>query len=305
MGTYFLRRVLRLIVVLFGVSLIAFSLIRLGGDPVLLMLPPEATTQQVEDLRRQLGLDQPLHIQYLSFLRGAVVGDFGYSLQHRRPVSTIVLERLPTTVELAAMAMLVSIAIAIPAGIGAAVRRRTPFDGLITALALLGQSIPVFWTGLLLILLFGEILGWLPISGWDGWEYMILPGITLGVWTAPVLVRLMRSSMLEVLSQDYIRTARAKGVLQRGIIYKHALKNAAIPVITVMGIQFGRLLGGAVVTESVFAIPGIGRATVTAIFNTDFPVVQGAVIYLAGIVVILNLFVDILYAYLNPQIRFD
>lgn len=305
MGYYLLRRLLRMLVVLFGVSLIVFSLVRLGGDPVLLMLPPEASDQQVEALRSHLGLDRPLYSQYVSFIRGAVTGDFGQSLQHRRPVSVIVMERLPTTFELSAVAMLVSIAIAVPVGMAAAVRRRTASDGIITSLALLGQSIPVFWTGLLLILLFGEVLGWLPISGWGTWQHMVLPGITLGVWTAPVLVRLMRSSMLEVLNQDYIRTARAKGLLQRYVVNKHALKNAAIPVLTVMGIQFGRLLGGSVITESVFAIPGVGRATVQAIFNSDFPVVQGAVIYLATIVVLLNLFTDLIYAFLNPQIRFD
>lgn len=305
MRGYILRQLIRLVVVVFGVSIVTFSLVHLSGDPAVLMLPQEATQQEIAEFRHKMGFDRPILVQYGQFLRGALAGDFGVSLKHQRPTLDVVNERLPATVELSTAALAVSVGIALPAGIVAAVRRRTAFDGLLTALSMLGQSMPVFWTGILLIMLFSVTLGWLPVSGWGTFAQMVLPAATLGVWTAPVLVRLVRSSMLEVLSQDYVRTARAKGLSEKVVVYKHALRNAGIPIITMLGIQFGRLLGGAVVTESVFAIPGVGRLTVQGIFSHDFPLVQGTVIYLSTVIVLLNFAVDVLYAYINPQIRFQ
>lgn len=305
MRTYILRQLIRLIAVVFGVSIITFALVHLSGDPAVLMLPQEATQEEIADFRHKMGFDRPLLVQYGDFLRGALAGDLGVSLKHQRPTIDVVNERLPATVELSVAAFAVSVAIAVPAGIFAAVRRRSVLDGLLTGVAMLGQSMPVFWVGILLIMLFAVNLGWFPVSGWGTLEQLVLPAVTLGVWTAPVLVRLVRSSMLEVLSQDYVRTARAKGLSERVVVYKHALRNAGIPIVTMLGIQFGRLLGGAVITESVFAIPGVGRLTVQGIFSHDFPLVQGTVIYLSTVIVLLNFAVDVLYAYINPQIRFQ
>lgn len=304
MKRFLVGRLLRLIMVVLGVSLLTFSLVFLTGDPVLLMLPPEATPQEVAQFREVMGFNKPFPVQYLNFVTGALQGDFGRSLKHQRPALDVVMERLPSTVELSTVAMAVSVAVAVPAGIAAAVRRRSPMDSVFTALALLGQSIPIFWTGILMMLLFGVKWKLLPVSGWGTWQHMVMPGVALGVWTAPVLVRLVRSAMLDVLGADYIRTARAKGLNDRRVIYKHAMKNAAVPVITMMGIQFGRLLGGSVITESVFAIPGLGRSTVQAIFSADFPLVQASVLFLSLVIVGLNFAVDLCYAWINPQIRF-
>jgi ABC-type dipeptide/oligopeptide/nickel transport system permease component len=301
---FVLQRFLRLVVVVLGVSLLTFSLVHLTGDPVLLMLPPEASDTEVEQFRKVMGFDRPLPVQYFSFVAKAAVGDFGRSLKHQRPAFDVVMERLPGTAKLSVVAMLVSVLVAVPAGIMAAVKRRSPLDSFYTTLALLGQSIPIFWTGILLMLLFGVHWRILPVSGWGTWKHMVMPAIALGVWTAPVLVRLVRSAMIDVLTADYIRTARAKGLNERRIIYKHAVRNAAVPIITMMGIQFGRLLGGSVITESVFAVPGLGRATVQAIYNSDFPLVQASVLFLSLVIVILNFLVDVAYAWINPQIRY-
>lgn len=305
MQRFLFKRLLRLVVVVFGVSLLTFGLVHMTGDPVLLMLPPEASPKEVEEFREVMGFNRPLPAQYASFLVGALQGDLGESLKHRRPAMDVVLERVPATVELSVAAMAVSVLVAVPAGIAAAVRRRTPLDSVFTALALLGQSIPIFWTGILLMILFGVKWRVLPVSGWGTWEHLVLPGITLGVWTAPVLVRLVRSAMVEVLSMDYMRTARAKGLGERRVIYKHALKNAAVPLVTMLGIQFARLLGGSVITESVFAVPGLGRSTVQAIYAADFPLVQASVLFLSLVIVGLNFLVDVSYAWVNPQIRFS
>lgn len=305
MRRFLVRRLAHMLVVLLGVSVISFGLVHLSGDPVLLMLPPEATRQQVEEFRHQLGLDRPLYVQYATYLAGLLRGDMGRSLKHQRPAAAVVADFWPNTVALAGLSMLVGLAVAIPTGIRSAVRRRSTFDNVVTALALLGQSLPIFVTGLLLIMLFAVRWRWLPVSGWGTWQQALLPVLTLGIWTAPVLVRLVRSAMLEVLGQDYVRTARAKGLQARVVVYRHAFKNAALPVITVAGIQFGRLLGGAVITEKVFAIPGMGRLTVDAIFNADFPLVQASVLTLAATFVVLNMLVDLLYAFVNPQIRFE
>lgn len=298
-----LTQIIRIILVLFGISTIAFFLIHLSGDPVLLMLPPEATQEEVEAFRRQMGFDRPLSEQYLHFLSQAVRGDFGNSLKFNQPSLEVVLERIPATLELTFYAILLSVLIAVPLGIYSAVNRNSLAENLVTVTVFLGQSMPIFWTGIMLMLLFGVKLQWLPVSGRGTWAHLIMPAFTLAVWVAPTTLRIVRSSMLEVLQQDYIRTARSKGLSEKVVIYKHALKNAAIPIITIIGFQIGKLLGGAVVTESVFAWPGVGQLVVKAIYTADYPLVQACVIVLALIVAAMNFTVDTMYRYLNPKIK--
>ena len=302
MTAVLLRRLLRLLVVCFGISLITFLLLHLSGDPVAMILP-EATEADRATLRETLGLNRPLLVQYGSFIGRAVQGDFGQSFFHRAPALPLVIERMPTTLLLTFFALALAVCIAIPAGILTAVKRYSFVDHLATLLVLLGQSMPVFWTGIMLILLFAVAWNLLPASGWDTWASTVLPAITLGTFQAPLFLRISRSAMLEVLGLDYVRTARAKGLKEQVVIIKHALKNAAIPIVTVIGLQFGVLLGGAVVTETVFAIPGTGRLIVRAIGQLDFPVVQAGVMTLALIIVLMNFIVDVLYLYLNPQVR--
>lgn len=299
----FLKQCLRIVLVLFGISSIAFFLIHLSGDPVLLMLPPEATQEEVDAFRHQMGFDKPLSEQYVQFLAQAVKGDFGESLKFLQPSLDVVLERIPATLELTLFATLLSIVIAIPLGIYSAVNRNSLSENLVTVAVFLGQSMPIFWTGIMLMLLFGVKLHWLPVSGRGSWEHLIMPAFTLAVWVAPTTLRIVRSNMLEVLQQDYIRTARSKGLGEKVVIYKHALKNAAIPIITVIGFQIGKLLGGAVVTETVFAWPGVGQLVVKAIYTADYPLVQACVVVLALIVAAMNFGVDSMYRYLNPKIK--
>jgi peptide/nickel transport system permease protein len=302
MSAILVRRLLRLLVVCFGISLIAFLLMHLSGDPVAMILP-EATEEDRARLREALGLNRPLLVQYGAFVARAVQGDFGQSFFHRSPALPLVLERMPTTLLLTCCALAVAVSTAIPAGIVTAVKRYSWIDHLATVTVLLGQSMPVFWTGIMLILLFSVTLGVFPASGWESWPAVVLPAITLGTFQAPLFLRMSRSAMLEVLGLDYIQTARAKGVPERWVIVKHALKNAAIPIVTVIGLQFGVLLGGAVVTETVFAVPGTGRLIVRAIGQLDFPVVQAGVMMLSLIIVVVNFAVDIIYVCLNPQVR--
>ncbi|USG67110.1 ABC transporter permease [Brevibacillus ruminantium] len=299
----FLKQCLRIVLVLFGISTIAFFLIHLSGDPVLLMLPPEATQEEIDAFRHQMGFDRPLSEQYVHFLAQAVQGDFGHSLKFNQPSLDVVLERIPATLELTFYATLLSIIIAIPLGIYSAVNRNSLSENLVTITVFLGQSMPIFWTGIMLMLLFGVKLHWLPVSGRGTWAHLIMPAFTLAVWVAPTTLRIVRSSMLEVLQQDYIRTARSKGLAEKVVIYKHALKNAAIPIITVVGFQIGKLLGGAVVTETVFAWPGVGQLVVKAIYTADYPLVQACVVVLALIVATMNFSVDSMYRYLNPKIK--
>ena len=302
MTAVLLRRLVRLLVVCLGISLITFLLLHLSGDPVAMILP-EATDADRAVLRETLGLNRPLFVQYGAFIGRAVQGDFGQSFLHRAPALPLVIERLPTTLLLTFFALALAVCIAIPAGILTAVKRYSLFDHLATVGVLLGQSMPVFWTGIMLILLFAVAWNLLPASGWDTWASTILPAVTLGTFQAPLFLRISRSSMLEVLGLDYVRTARAKGLTEWLVIVKHALKNAAIPIVTVIGLQFGVLLGGAVVTETVFAIPGTGRLIVRAIGQLDFPVVQAGVMTLSLLIVVINFVVDMLYVYLNPQVR--
>lgn len=298
-----LKQCLRIVLVLFGISTIAFFLIHLSGDPVLLMLPPEATQEEIDAFRHQMGFDKPLSEQYVHFLGQAVKGDFGESLKFHQPALDVVLERIPATLELTLFATVLSIVIAIPLGIYSAINRNSLSENLVTVAVFLGQSMPIFWTGIMLMLFFGVKLHWLPVSGRGGWEHLIMPAFTLAVWVAPTTLRIVRSSMLEVLQHDYIRTARSKGLAESIVIYKHALKNAAIPIITVVGFQIGKLLGGAVVTETVFAWPGVGQLVVKAIYTADYPLVQACVVILALIVATMNFSVDSMYRYLNPKIK--
>ena len=303
MKTYVTRRLLQSLLVLFGVSFVVFFILHLTGDPALVLLPPDASAEDVQRFRQVMGFNDPFVVQYGRFLSGALRGDFGQSVRHGESAFTLVVERMPATFELAGAALVVALVLAIPAGIVSAVRRNTMLDYISTVVALLGQSMPTFWLGIMLILVFSVQFNLLPSSGRGGLGHLILPAITLGLFTTARITRLTRSGMLEVLSQDYIRTARAKGVSGPPVVWKHALKNAAIPIVTIVGIELGTLLGGSVITETIFAWPGVGRLSVQAIYNRDYPVVQAAVFLLSSTFVLVNLFVDVLYTYLDPRIR--
>jgi ABC-type dipeptide/oligopeptide/nickel transport system permease component len=303
MKIYLLRRVLQSLLVLFGISFVVFGILFLTGDPALVLLPPDATIEDVAKFREAMGFNDPFLLQYGRFLGGALRGDFGQSVRHGEPAFDLVLERMPATFELSGAALAIALCLAIPTGIISAVRRNTIVDYVSTVVALLGQSMPTFWLGIMLILLFSVTLNVLPSSGRGGWDHILLPAVTLGLFTTARITRLTRSGMLEVLSQDYIRTARAKGVANPPVVWKHALKNAAIPIVTIVGIELGTLLGGSVITETIFAWPGVGRLSVQAIYNRDYPVVQAAVFMLSVTFVLVNLIVDVLYTYLDPRIR--
>ncbi|MBI3458307.1 MAG: ABC transporter permease [Candidatus Rokubacteria bacterium] len=305
MKSYLVRRLSHSAVTLAGVSVLVFVILRVvPGDPAKMLLPEGAPHSAVEELNRQLGLREPLWVQYGIFLRSVVRGDFGQSFQYRAPALQVVVERLPATLDLTLAAMVLTIAFGVSIGIVAAVRQGTGYDYTSTVLAVLGQSLPNFWLGIMLVLLFGVTLRWLPTSGFHGWQHLVLPSITLAAFPTALVARLTRSSMLEILHRDYIRTGRAKGLAERIVVLRHALKNATIPVLTVIGLQIGTLLGGAVITESVFAWPGMGKLVVDAIFFRDFPVVQTILILSATIFVAINLLVDVLYTFLDPRIRY-
>jgi ABC-type dipeptide/oligopeptide/nickel transport system permease component len=305
MRAYVLRRLWQSALTLVGVSVFVFVILRvLPGDPAKMLLPDGAPQSAVDELNRQLGLREPLHIQYGLFLRSVFAGDFGQSFQYRAPALRVVVERLPATIELTLAAMVLTVAFGVSIGILAAVRRGTGYDYAGTVLAVLGQSLPNFWLGIMLVLLFGVTLRWLPTSGYQNWTYLILPSVTLAAYPIALVVRLTRSSMLEILNRDYIRTGRAKGLAERAVVLRHALRNATIPVLTVIGLQIGTLLGGAVITESVFAWPGMGKLVVDAIYFRDFPVVQTVLIISATIFVLINLLVDALYTVVDPRIRY-
>ena len=286
-----------------GVSLVVFGLVHLSGDPVLLMVSSDAPADVIATTRHELGFDRPLHAQFIDYVARAARGDLGVSLRSSLPVAALIRERLPATVELTVAALLIAVAIAIPAGIVSAVKRGSALDRLAMVGAVAGQAVPIFWLALLLIAFFGVYLRWLPVFGRGSLAHLVLPAVSLSTVILGRLARLVRSSMLEVLGQDYVRTARAKGVSEVRVLAGHALKNAAIPIVTLLGLQFAQLLGGAVVTETIFAWPGIGRLVVEAIFNRDFPVVQGVVLVVSLIFVAVNLLVDLAYAALDPRIR--
>jgi peptide/nickel transport system permease protein len=300
---YVVRKVFHTAFVALGVVTLAFAALRLSGDPAATMLPGDASVEELVALRHQLGLDRPLWLQYVQFLGGALTGDFGTSFRHQQPALPLVLERLPATLELAGAALALAVALALPLGILAAVYRGRLLDVLAMAFAVVWQATPYFWMGIMLILVVSVELGWLPTSGRGGLERLILPAVTLGTHFAASLARLTRTSMLEVLGQQFVTTARAKGLSERSVVLAHALKNAAVPVVTLIGLQFGTLLGGAVVTETIFAWPGVGRLAVQSVFVRDYPVVQAGVFVLALTFVAINLLVDLLYGVLDPRIR--
>ena len=300
---FLIRRLLVSILVVAGVSAMVFLLTFLSGDPAVLMLPPEATTQQVAAFRQAHGLNDPLPVQYVRFARNALHGDFGMSLRHDQPTMRMVLERLPITLQLSVFAMVLSLAVSIPLGVLAAVRRGSLADLAAVFTALFGQSIPNFWLGIMLIYLVAVQMRLLPTSGGPGLRFVILPGVVIAANLTAMLTRIVRSSMLEVLGEDYLRTARSKGLSETLVLTRHALRNAAIPVVTLVGLQFGYILGGAVVIETVFEWPGLGLLTVQAITNRDYPLVQAAVFVLAVSTVVVNLATDVLYAYLDPRIK--
>ena len=303
MRRHLLMLIVHVVGVTLGVSILSFVFMHLSGDPVMLMLPADATDRQIEEFRERMGFNDPIPLQYLRFLSGAVRGDFGISLRHQQPAMGLVLERLPATLELAVTGMGIALLVAVPFGILSAIRRGSALDYLVMAGALLGLSMPNFWVGIVGILIFSVKLRLLPTAGRGTWAQLILPSLALGSYLMALIARLTRSGMLEVISQDYVRTARAKGLAEPLIIVRHALMNALIPLVTVVGLQMGELLGGTVVIETVFAWPGVGRLILQAVFQRDYPLVQAAVFLLAMIFVGANLLVDVAYRYLDPRIR--
>lgn len=301
-----IRRLLRSILVLLGVSLVVFAIVRvIPGDPARLMLPPDATEADVERLRENLGFNEPLHVQYAVYMSGVLTGDLGKSLRFRRPVAELVLERFPATIELALAGTVLTILVAIPSGVMAAWKRNSFYDSFFMFLTMVGQSVPIFWLGIMLILVFSVNLRLLPTSGRGTLAQLIMPSFTLATFFMALVARLTRSSVLEVLGQSFVRTARAKGLRERLVLFRHVLKNALLPVVTVLGLQVGTVLGGAVITETVFAWPGIGTLAVGAIYNRDYPLVQGTVLISATIFVFVNILVDFMYLTLDPRIRYS
>jgi len=306
MFQYVIKRLLSTIPVLLGISLLLFFMLRaLPGDPAEVLAGQMATPEDIELIRHQLGLDRPVYIQYALFLGRLAKFDLGRSARTQNPVIQEVWARLPNTVLLAVVAIALACLFGIPAGIISAVRPYTFLDYFVTSSALFGMSMPVFWLGLMLVVVFAVWLHWLPAGGIGTWKHVILPSITLTAFVIAFIARMTRSSMLEVLSQDYTTTARSKGLKEQVVIIKHALKNALIPIITVVGLQFGTLLGGAVLTETVFAWPGLGRLIVDSILARDYPVIQGAILIFGLLYILVNLVVDVLYAYVDPRIRYD
>jgi peptide/nickel transport system permease protein len=310
---YVVRRLLVTFPVLLGVSLLAFAIMHVvPGDPVRLMAGPDAPEDVVQRIRAELGLERPLPLQYWSFLTRALQGDLGRSLRSRAPVVDEIVARFPATLELTTVSMLIAVLIGIPLGLVSAVRRATWVDYTAMGVSLSTLSMPIFWFAIVAIWIFSLHLGWFPVSGrggavweWNGLRHIVLPAVTLATTSVAIISRLTRSGMLEVLGREFIVTARAKGVAEPLVVGKHALKNALIPVVTVVGLQYGFLLGGAVVTETIFAWPGVGRLAITSILQRDYPVVQGCVLLVAVLFVLINLAVDLLYAWLDPRIRYD
>jgi ABC-type dipeptide/oligopeptide/nickel transport system permease component len=303
---YILKRLTMLIPVLLGVTVVSFALLQIvPGDPAVLLAGEDANPEFIEAVRKEYGFDQPVYVQYFRFISHAVRGDFGISIRNREPVVNLLMQRFAFTVQLSFLSILIAAFIGLIAGVISATRQYSILDNLSMMGALFGISMPIFWLGLLLMLIFSVNLRWLPAGGSGGLKYFILPAIALGAASAAVIARMTRASMLEVIRQDYIRTARANGLREWVVIYKHALKNAMIPVITVFGLEFGYMLGGAVLTETVFSLPGVGRLMVEGIFQRDYPVVQGAMLLVATTFVLVNLLTDIAYAFFDPKIRYE
>lgn len=304
MRSAYLRQAVQAAIVLLNVSIVVFVLVRIvPGDPARLMLGMEASDDAVHAARTQFGFDRPLYVQYAQFVGGALRGDLGQSVRFRRPVRDLLIETFPATLELALASMAIALVLAVPAGIYAAVHRGGMLDRVLMAAALVGQAMPIFWLGIMLITLFSVKLGWLPTSGRGSLAQLVMPSVTLSTYVMALLARLTRSNMLDVLREHYVRTARAKGLRETVIVHKHALMSAALPMITVLGLQVGALLSGAVVTETVFNWPGIGTLALRAIQQRDYPVVQGVVLVSAALFVLINGTVDLAYRYLDPRVR--
>jgi peptide/nickel transport system permease protein len=297
-------RLLEGIAALLIASVVIFGLARLTGNPVHMMLPDTAGEEEIAAMSRHLGLDKPVIVQYWVFISKAVQGDFGSSIRYRRPVADFILERAPATIKLAFAAAVASFLISVPFGVIAAVKRGKWQDNIVKAFAILGQSMPAFWLGIMLIQIFSVLLGWLPSGGSNGFRYWILPAITIGYHSTAGLLRLTRSAMLDVLNSDYVRLAKIKGVPNRLVIWKHALRNALIPVVTFSGLIYVHLLMGSVVTETIFAWPGIGRLAYEAVIYRDFPMIQGLILIFVGLYIIFNLLIDLSYVYLDPRIKY-
>jgi len=305
MTVYLLRRLYQALIVFFVVTLIVFMVLHISGDPVELLMPPDATPRDIEEMRRTLGLDKPIMVQYGYFLRNAVQGNLGVSYHHGQPALKLVLERLPASLELVATSILISLVLAVPLGILAATRRGKTLDRLCLLGSLIGISAPPFWIGIAFILVFAVELQWLPSSGRGSWQHLVLPATSLALYRLALFLRLIRAGMLDIMTQDFIRTARAKGVSEKLVIYKHALKNTLIPFVTIAGMQMGSLLAGAIVTERVFAWPGMGRLFLDSIGVMDFPVIIAWALVIATIFLSINLIVDIIYVWLDPRIRHE
>ncbi len=306
MWAYIAKRLLLAIPVVFGVAFVVFAMVRVvPGDPAQIIAGETATEEFVEAIRKDLGLDRPLLEQFASYMGSLLRGDFGRSIRSRAPVAGELWARIPNTISLTIAGLLVAVIVGVGAGVISAIRPYSIVDTVVMLVALAGLSMPVFWSGLMMILVFAVWLGWLPAVGTGTPVHLILPGVTLGMATAAIIARMTRSSMLEVLRSDYIRTARAKGLAEPTVVNRHAFRNALIPVITVVGLQMGTLLSGAVLTESVFAWPGIGRLLVEGILSRDYPIVQAAVLVVALAFVLVNLLVDVLYAVVDPRIHYE
>ena len=306
MYNYLIKRLISIIPVLIGISLLLFFMLRmLPGDPAQVLAGQMATPQEIKNIRSQLGLDRPIHQQYAIYLSHLVRLDLGRSARTQNPVIEEIWARLPNTMLLAMVAIVLACLFGIPAGIISAMRPYSWLDYAITMTALFGISMPVFWLGLMLVVVFSIILQWLPAGGTGGWQHVILPSITLASFVVAFIARMTRSTMLETLSQDFTTTARSKGLTEKTVVVKHALRNALIPIITVVGLQFGMLLGGAVLTETVFAWPGIGRLIVDSILARDYPMIQGVILIFGLLYILVNLIVDMTYAFVDPRIRYD
>lgn len=303
MARYIRNRLLLAVLVILGVSLVAYFILHLSGDPVSLLMPLSATTEQIEEFRERMGYNDPVMVQYSRFLWNILNGDFGNSIRYNQPALPIVMNHLPNTLELAGLGILFAILIGVPLGVLAAVNNNSVVDFIVRIIALLGQAMPGFWFGVMLILLFSLRLGWLPTSGKGDWHNIVMPVICIGMFSMASITRMTRSSMLEVLSQDYIRTAHAKGLESTVVIYKHALRNALLSLTTIIGMEFGHLLSGSVVVETVFGWPGVGRLAINAIYSRDYILVQAVLIISAIFYVFVNLIVDILYSYIDPRIK--
>ena len=303
MARTILRRTLRAVAALLLVTAVVFALLRLSGDPAYVLLAPEATPEQRAAFRAQYGLDQPLPVQYVRYLARVVQGDFGQSFSFQAPALQVALQRLPATLELTLAAMALAVLVAIPAAVIAALWRGRLFDRALMAVTLAGQSVPTFWLGMMMIIVAAVHFRVLPASGRGGWSHLVMPAVALALWLMALLARVTRSEMLEALEQDYVRTARAKGLAESAVAARHALKNALLPIVTVLGLQFGGLLGGAVMTETVFAWPGVGTMILDAILKKDFPVVLAGVMVVAAGFIVVNLVLDLLYSALDPRIR--